>query len=108
MLTLESVKRDLRIYHDHDDDLLREYIAAAHAEALNFCNLHSFSGDAHAHIIDIYIDRNNHLIFVFSDNSYLDAGLLPTGTGGTATGGIDGGRADSVYTVDQIIDGGGA
>lgn len=105
MLTLESVKRDLRIYHDHDDDLLREYIAAAHAEALNFCNLHSFSGDAHAHIIDIYINSDNHLIFVFSDNSYLDAGLLPTGTGGG--GDVDGGAPDSIYTQDQIIDGGG-
>lgn len=41
-MQLNTVKADLRIIHSADDALLLQYMQAARAEALQFCNLEEF------------------------------------------------------------------
>jgi uncharacterized phage protein (predicted DNA packaging) len=43
-VSIESVKRDLRIIHDDDDTLLQELIDAAEKECLNFINAEYLPG----------------------------------------------------------------
>ena len=55
-MKLSTVKQDLRIIHDDDDDLLRRYIWAANTEALQFCNRDDWDdvkhGDSEPHDVD--------------------------------------------------------
>lgn len=44
LISLESVKRDLRVIHDDDDELIQELIESAEKECLNFLDIDVLPG----------------------------------------------------------------